>query len=224
MSINARRYLPPLLLAFVLGRPADVEAQPDDHVAEVRHRNNCRLAAQVLRTGHPAPRYEWARRLITSCPVEGPDFLVERWHAVRGDTAELRDLVFHTGRRRDVRLYDAVRIIAADPARGDAERVGAMLALSRYVDPASAVSFWDLRLPDGPIRGIPLELAWTTGGIQVSGSQPIDHPVAPMILELLEEIARTEETRNRGLWYAAEVLAKRVRVDIGRMEERGSVN
>jgi hypothetical protein len=45
-------------------------------------------------------------------------YLVERWHAVRGDTAELRDPVFHTGRRRDVRLYDAVRTIAVDPSRG----------------------------------------------------------------------------------------------------------
>jgi hypothetical protein len=48
---------------------------------DVHTRNNCRLTAQVLRTGHPAPRWDWAVSYIRRCEQSGPEALIFAWTA-----------------------------------------------------------------------------------------------------------------------------------------------
>jgi hypothetical protein len=178
-------------------------------------RNDCRLAAQVLRTGEPGPRYEWARRLITSCRDEGPAVLSEQWMVASGDTAELRYLMFYTPRVKDVRLYHALQRVAADPSRSDTIRIAAMIALARYVNPSRVLTLRDLEPPSGSTRRVPLLVTGsTTGWVQVPGSEPIHGRIAPAVLGLFEEIAEAEEARNRMVWFAAASLARAVGTDI----------
>ncbi|MDQ4078045.1 MAG: hypothetical protein M3220_17580 [Chloroflexota bacterium] len=198
---------------LLISSTTPLSGQGNDRSAEMHHRNQCRLAAQVLSTGNPAPKRDWARDYITTCTEEGPRILAEQWRAAAADTGALRYLVLNTGRMRDARLYEALREVAADRSRPDLARVGAMLALARYVDPHNAIWFSDVRVTDRSVRRIPLVTSWSTNGVQLIGSRPIG-PVAQPVLALLDSIAGQRETENRNVWYAAAVLAKRVRTDI----------
>jgi hypothetical protein len=135
------------------------------------------------------------------------------WASVDADSAELRYLVNNSARIRDERLYHRLRAVASDRSRPDVVRVGAMIVLSRYVDPQSAVWFSDLRAPEGAVRYIPLVLSWSTGGAQLDGARPLGSVGAP-VLAALREVAARKDEEPRAVWYAAEVLAKRVQRDI----------
>ncbi len=71
------------LLVLVLAASAltpHLSAQPSER-DDVRRRNDCRLAGQVLRTGHPAPRWDWAVSYIRRCEQSGPEALIFAWTA-----------------------------------------------------------------------------------------------------------------------------------------------
>jgi hypothetical protein len=190
-----------------------LRAQNSEVPDSVRHRNNCRLAGQVLHTGHSHPKYEWARDYVILCQEEGPAMLASEWEAIPADTAQVNRLQRESARFRDVRLYRELRETALDRSRPDLVRVGAMLALAKYVDPHSASWFSDLRPPPGEIRRIPLVVSHSTAGVWDYGSEPLG-PVAQPVLELLERIAAQQSIESREIWYAAAVLARRVRWDI----------
>jgi hypothetical protein len=212
MSPELMRHLA-LGAALAVFAAVPVAAQQTDRPAEVHHRNECRLAGQVLATGHPEPKREWARRYVTSCREEAPAFFTAEWARVEGDTAGLADLVFDSGRIRDERLYQALRSVASDRSRPELVRIGAMLVLARYVDPHNAVWFTDLHPPMGEVRHIPLVLSSSTHGNQLDGARPLGSVGAP-VLALLREVATLKDDEPHAVWYAAEVLAKRVRRDI----------
>ncbi|MEW5928166.1 MAG: hypothetical protein AB1941_11825 [Gemmatimonadota bacterium] len=88
-----------------------------------------------------------------------------------------------------------------------------MLVMAKYVDPHNAVWFSDLRPPPGEIRRIRQVLSWSTAGVWDHGPEPLG-PVAQQVLQLLEGIAAQRETESRQVWYAAAVLAKRVKIDV----------
>jgi hypothetical protein len=204
----------PALCAIALACfAAPVHAQ-NNRAAEVQHRNDCRLAAQTLRTGNPAPKLEWARNYIPTCEEEGPEVLATEWLQTSGDIADLRYLVFHSGRLRDARLFSAMRSVALDQSRPVSVRVGAMLGLSRYVDPGNAIWFSDLRAPAEPVRRIPLVTSWSTAANQLSGAEPISTHVADAVLQLFDGISAQRDKQPIEVWYAAAVLATRVRADI----------
>lgn len=93
-----------LLPLSLLAAAVPARAQ-DERLAEVRERNDCRLAAQVLATGHPHPRYEWARSTIVNCEDEGPAYFASQWRTAPADTAALRLLIAAASRVRDARVY-----------------------------------------------------------------------------------------------------------------------
>ena len=57
-----------LTLAFVITGcgPLLAQATPDT----IKLRNDCRLAEQALRTGHPGPKVAWARTFLPNCRPE----------------------------------------------------------------------------------------------------------------------------------------------------------
>jgi hypothetical protein len=200
-----------LVAAFCATAP--LSGQASETAAAARHRNDCRLAAQVLRTGNPAGRRDWALGQISSCEAEGPVVLAEQWRGIAPGGPQLERLVRATWRIRDRRIYQQLRETAEDPSRPAAMRVGAMLVLARYVDPASALWLSDLVPPDS-IRRIPLLAATTTSYAQLTGPEPLPGPIGASVLDVLEGIASARSTEPREVWYAAAVLARRVREDI----------
>ncbi|CAA9355156.1 MAG: hypothetical protein AVDCRST_MAG68-3896 [uncultured Gemmatimonadetes bacterium] len=50
--------------------------------------------------------------------------------------------------------------------------------------------------------------------MQVPGASPLEGSVAQPVLGLLEQIAAARTTEKLPVWYAAAVLAKRVKLDV----------
>lgn len=188
--------------------------QSNEQAAEAHHRNDCRLAAQVLRTGHPAPKRAWAQEYISMCAEEGPAVLADQWRMVSDDSVAVTALVIGSPRIRDARIYNALRSVVDDPNRPDRVRVGAMLVLAQYVDPHNGMGFQDVRPPNGTVRYIPLVINWVTHATQVPGSEPLPGAVGQEVLTALRRLADRRDSESRTVWYAAAVLARRVERDI----------
>jgi hypothetical protein len=199
-------------LIVAVAAPLGAQGDGQETALAAKHQSDCRLASQVLTTGNPAPHRDWALRFIGSCASEGPGALAAQWLRVRESGAELDQLVRSSARLRDARLYTQLRKSAQDPATPPAVRVAAMLVLSRYTDPLNAIWLSDLR-PPSPIRRIPLILSSSSHNAQVDGDVPVGG-VAGDVLALLDQIAAERQTESPEVWYAAAVLARRLRRDI----------
>lgn len=208
--MRAHHILLAAALLLVASAPAAGQASDEHH--EVRRRNNCRLAGQVLETGHPHPRYEWARRVIVNCEDEGPAYFSTRWAAAPDDTTELRQMIAGSTRIRDARVYGRLREVAVDRSRPGAVRVAAMIALANYVDPAISIDLSELRPPDGEIARVRSRGGVSLHAVQVPGAQPLGL-VTPEVLALLNGIAADRTGEPREVWYAAAVLARRLELD-----------
>jgi hypothetical protein len=196
----------PFLLLLLCGPLA---AQEGANPAAIHHRNQCRLAAQVLETGHPHPKYPWALNYIMICEEQAPPVLVQMWRRQLTDTLEVRHVMTASSRIRDRRIYEEVRRVALDRAKPDVMRVGALIVLSEYVDTGMAYSFPDLAPPPGEIRRLPSR--WTSGthGFQTTGPEPLPESVDAPVIQLYEQLAQDQS--NRPVWFAAAVLARNVR-------------
>lgn len=191
---------------------APAAAQESEVPAEVHKRNDCRLAAQVLASGQPHTRAEWARTYIVDCEDEGPAYFSAQWASAPGDTAALRRLIAGSTRLRDARVYGRLRATAPDRSRPSAVRVAAMIALARYVDPGIAIDLAELRVPEGPVTRIRFRGGTRIDVAQTSGAQPLGS-VTDKVLALLNRIAADRAGEPREIWYAAAVLARRIERD-----------
>jgi hypothetical protein len=122
------------LLVLAVVAPAHGQANPDS----VKLRNDCRLAAQVLRTGHPATHFQWATAVIHYC---GPDAVaaanVAALNRLRSssDTAALAQVWNQLQYVRDARIYRAMVDIAQDRGASERARVKALVWLLRLRRP-----------------------------------------------------------------------------------------
>lgn len=194
---------------LLIGSATSARAQGTDHSAEMRKRNNCHLAAQVLATGHPQAREEWSRVYIVNCEDEGPAYLSSQWRTAPADTAALRILIAGSTRMRDARVYARLRETAEDASRPDPVRVAAMIALAQYVKPAISIDLSELRVPDGPITHIRFYGGSAVDVVHVPGAQPLGD-VSAEVRTLLNRIAADRSREPREVWYAAAVLSRRV--------------
>lgn len=112
-------------------------------------RNDCRLAAQVVRTGHPAPQSEWAYSLISECAQSGSSAVASRWGARDLDTLTLQRLLRATARLRTRETYEAVRGAARDPRSTRLVRIYALSMLYSFAHPGRSVRVSDLLHPRG---------------------------------------------------------------------------
>jgi hypothetical protein len=147
-----KRYSLAAALAFALHAvPGWGQAQPDS----VKLRNDCRLATQVLRTGNPAPRLQWATAFIRRC---GADALAQANVAALQRLSsepnfETLSLVWNQLQYvRDARVYETALAIADDRDASVAARVHALIWLVR------------LRAPDHFV-----DLQAVTGGFDSAG-------------------------------------------------------
>lgn len=116
------------LLPVVLARPGFAQVSSDS----VKHRNECRLAEQVMTTGRPEPHREWARGYIAFC---GP----ESW--ARAAATALRRLSMSEDRRTLEKEWGRVRLLrdstlfatASEIARAGSSSVPARVYAIRYL-------------------------------------------------------------------------------------------
>lgn len=131
------RWITSLLLmsaALLMARPASAQADPDS----VKLAADCRLAVQVMTTGHPAPHLEWARSLMGYCgrgTWAGAASAAIRRLRTSTDAAELSREWRHLWLLRDADVFDAVSEIAADERSSVPARLWALRTLANYIDP-----------------------------------------------------------------------------------------
>lgn len=123
---------------LLLPRIASAQAEPDS----VKHRNNCRLAEQVIATGHPAPHDQWALDLIGGCP-EGGEALANalRLASQSTDTAYLDRLTRPTLFLRDGNIFAAALTIASERSATETARVFALRSLIYAMRPTAGIDY-----------------------------------------------------------------------------------
>lgn len=190
-------------------------AQAGDQAARVRHRNECRLAAQVLDTGDPATRRAWAILRAPGCPEQGPRVLASQWRLVPQEGATLDDLTRASMRIHDGRLFSELVRIVRDASRPGQVRVAAMLVLTKYVNRSSAVWLTDLIPPD-TIRYIPTANGSTTHQSYHEGAVPLPESYSLQMLDVLRSMDANRSSQPREVWYAAAMLRKRLEAGLHR--------
>lgn len=198
--------LPALVLA---ASPARAQAG-GENPAMVKHRNDCRLAAQVLTTRTPRTKLVWAREYIQHCEEEGPPAIAQDWRTVSADTSEVVQLMRASTSIRDARIYEEARTVVLDRSRPDVVRVGAMHVLDTYANPHHAGWFWSVRPPADLNRRVVPSTGSVLGVQAVDGPVPVTGSVREPVLRLFEQVAAARENEPRTVWYAAAALAKRM--------------
>jgi hypothetical protein len=110
------------LASTVAMPPAEAQLDPE----AVRHRNECRLAQQVLTHGQPANRYDWALRMSTRCgEVGGAGLaaLIRRHRSETTDTAHFEGIVQTASQFRDQQIFEAALDLVQDGGASPFARV-----------------------------------------------------------------------------------------------------
>ena len=97
-------------VAWLVG-PGAVSGQ--ERPGDVRHRNDCRLAEQILYDGQPDVRRTWALGIIGTCD-QAATLLAQLWSAPPSDDTELQALYRASARVGDGRVFEAAFGVAAD--------------------------------------------------------------------------------------------------------------
>lgn len=160
------------VLAILLCTVAPLGAQAASPAKEAQGRNDCRLAAQVVTTGQPAPHREWAYTVIQGCEDAGPASIAALWTGSRRLVQEeLPLLVRATRGMRDARIYAALRAFAETPSTDSDARLHALALLIVYANPVALIfDPSDLRSP--PDAPTPLGSV-VTHSTPVLGSEPV---------------------------------------------------
>jgi hypothetical protein len=208
----------PILLAAAAMTLAGVTsaAAQSDRPDEVHLRNDCRLAAQVLDTGQPANRRDWALHTIWLCGEEGPPILARMWSQAKTDSARAESVLDLSSRLRDSRIADAATAVARDASSPDAARLAAIILLIRYADPYSGLSVRLLAVPDGWTPGRPVRTL--SGGrsphaiYQTGGASPLPAGFSGDVIRTLRSLATSDPSVR--VRYASEALARRLEWDL----------
>ena len=115
------RYIGFLVTAAMALGPGRAMAQATTD--SVRLRDHCRRAEQILRTGEPAPKHEWAIGIIGACPQAG-QLLGEIVLALRksDDTVALERMLDDVQGHRSPELWGAALQLASDSGAAAAAR------------------------------------------------------------------------------------------------------
>jgi hypothetical protein len=138
------------LICLVAGAGSlKAQAAPDT----IKLRNDCRLAEQALRTGHPGPKVSWARTFLPNCrPEQWASAATAALSRLRTSTDEgmLRVEWGSVHLLRDATVFTLARSIAADPTASTPARIEAIRHLAELVDPNGV---YDLLTQGVPGRG-----------------------------------------------------------------------
>jgi hypothetical protein len=133
-------------LAVLAAGPLRGQAAPDT----IKLRNDCRLAEQALRTGHPRPKVGWARTFLPNCQPQqwasASSAALDRLRTSTND-GELTQEWGAVSMLRDAGLLTVARSVALDRQASTGARVQALRYLAGLLDERGEYSF-DL-LTDG---------------------------------------------------------------------------
>ena len=161
--------LPLVALLVVLSFTAiGAQANPEP----VRLRHECRLAAQVIRTGQPVPKLGSAWQTLPACPLEaGPTAAgaLERLRAAT-DTIDFMPVRTVGLAVRDSALFQAALDVSADRGASTIAREASLMILVQQLVDGRAVTYAGLAAAD-TVSGCPL--GWLDDAGRPSSGTPL---------------------------------------------------
>ena len=158
------------VIVFLAGLPVLTGQLHGQSEPDTLHlRSDCRLARQVIETGHPAPHGEWAWQYIGFCEPEhrvGVYLAAMQQARASTDLPFIRRALLPLTAFRDRMLFEKVLSIASDKAASVPARVVAFMALASILDPTISPTY------EGFIGGLD-EQGLPRGGC----SRTLAHPV-----------------------------------------------
>jgi hypothetical protein len=132
-----------IALAVLSLLPCSADAQ---RAEEVAHRNDCRLATQVITTGQPATKSEWAASAIRECGAAAGAAVAEGIRANRAsrDMATLARLGNVAVVLRDGAMFAAALEVASDAAASPEARVYASRVLVLGLQPQFYMTYEEI--------------------------------------------------------------------------------
>lgn len=140
-----------LIIGAALLLPLGLQAQasPDS----IKHGNDCRLAAQIVTTGRPAVKLDWALQIISECPGAANDLSRALSDArASADTVLLKRLTAPTDWLIDGRIVETAVAILLDPGASPQARVFAVRPLIWSLTPGGQLEYGHLVDLDGDGR------------------------------------------------------------------------
>lgn len=197
-----------LVLSLALAKPASAQADPDS----VHQVERCRLAAQVVTTGHPQPQELWAFGFVSHCGSVGAAALAQ-FVRTTADSSLLDRTLQASHLLQDATLFDALVTTATSPSSPVYARILSLRSLGYLFAPSALPTYgaytasggWDLPRaclvgapmvsPAVPEVGTPLpggyQLTIRTAalGIRADSSAPRDIRAAAYCLDLATRAA-----------------------------------
>jgi hypothetical protein len=138
MMMRPQAALASAFLISLAGR-AVAQANPDS----IKHRNDCRLVAQVLTTGHPAPKTDWAFTIVGNCGDEGIQALSAGILSMKSslDTGILAGLSQQARYYHDGSIFASALTVAGDPSASIPARIYSLLTLQYIILPSSSNTY-----------------------------------------------------------------------------------
>jgi hypothetical protein len=189
-----------LVAMGVLLVPSLAHAQGNSDVAH--QREECRLAAQIVATGRPAPHDAWALSYIGRCGGDGGAALAAGLRALRTsrDTTALGVITAPTLGYRDAALFQAELDVAGDPTASVPARVFAFRSLTSLLHPERHLTYASVA---GPLdeSGLP-----TAGcGVGSIVSDPLQLDGTPLPTDFAQQIRALSDRVWRDTAAAVEV-------------------
>jgi len=180
------------LLLVIAASTVPILAQSSRESQDVHLRNDCRLAAQTLTKGHPAPKTDWALSIIYRCDASGGPALQALWAAPTVDSVALQQLVTASSKLLDQRVYDAVTATARNTGAPRSVRFAAMRVLAAFVSNTTFIDPDDLEKTN-PDTTIIKPFSTVSGGlVQFISSVPLSATAPNDIRALFATLARTD--------------------------------
>jgi hypothetical protein len=180
-----------------------LSAQPGE-LQDAHRGDDCRLAAQVLRTGDPAPRREWAMDAIRRCDASGPAVLASVWReAAPSDTTGLGLLFNATRDFNDRRVVEAVSDVARRREVPETTRIYAFALLFNYAAPGRYIIIQQLLQPGE----FPPRIRYFTHDDRGESTRAILGDLRPEVSAILRSVAAAEPGSRVGI-AAATVLRR----------------
>lgn len=181
----------------------------------VQHRNDCRLAEQVIATGEPRPHAAWAASVIRTCEAEAfTRAITAGLQRLRSssDTSALRDVWGHALLYVNSQAaFDVGLGIAADRNASQSARVFALMGVLRMLHPNEVIDVATLTRSERV--GTHYRPSWCMGGVTAGIRQRIiGAPVDAGARSRMRQVGRTilSEANNpaavRAAAYCASVL------------------
>jgi len=178
----------------------------------IKARNDCRLAAQIVRTGQPATKAEWAWDMIHACPEAGDasSAALDRLRS-DGDTAHFTPVIRVAFNVRDGKLFATALNVAGDGSASPTAREASFIVLVSQITEdqiatfdgisrATAISVCPLNTVND--RGVPtLQSPLPPGAAASAGrvaSSVVDDPDAPEPVRVAADCIR-QAIRQRSL-------------------------